>query len=153
MVVDKFKLNEEKTEFMLIGTRQQRSKVRTDSLLFAGTVVSSVSEARNLGVWFDSTFQFHTHINKTCQSGFYYIYNIRRIHKLLSFEAAKTLIQALVMSRLDYCNSVLYGIPATQTNKLQRVQNAAARLLTNTPRYSHITPVRWLPVKFKTTFN
>ena len=73
-----------------------------------------------------------------------------------SHEAAKTLIQALVISRLDYCNSILYGIPAIQTNKLQRVQNAAARLLTNTPRYSHITPVmvdlQWLPVKFRIIF-
>ena len=125
---------------MLIGTHQQLSKVRTDSLLVAGTVVSSVSEARNLGVWFDSKFQFQTHINKTYQSAFYYFYNIR-IGKFLSFEAAKTLVQALVISRLDYCNSVLYGIPAIHTNKLQRVQNAAARLLTNKPRYSHITPV------------
>ena len=75
MVVDKLKLklNEEKTEFMLIGTHQQLSKVRTDSLLVAGTVVSSVSEARNLDVWFDSNFQFQTHINKTCQSAYYYI--------------------------------------------------------------------------------
>ena len=52
MVVDELKLNEEKTEFLLTGTHQQLSKVRTDSLLVAGTVVSSVSEARNLGVWF-----------------------------------------------------------------------------------------------------
>ena len=74
MVVDKLKLNEEKTEFMLIGTHQQLSKVWTDSVLVAGSVVSSVSEARNLGVWFDSKFQFQTHINKTYQSAFYYIY-------------------------------------------------------------------------------
>ena len=156
MVVDKLKLNEEKTEFMLIGTHQQLSKVRTDSLLVAGTVVSSVSAARNLGVWFDSNFQFQTHINKTCQSAFYYIYNIRRIRNFLSFEAAKTLVQALVISRLDYCSSVLYGIPPIHTNKLQRVQNAAARLLTNKPRYSHITPVmvdlHWLPVRFRIIF-
>ena len=70
MVVDKLKLNEEKMEFMLIGTHQQLSKVRTDSLFVAGTVVSSVSEARNLGVWFDCKFQFQTHINKTCQAAF-----------------------------------------------------------------------------------
>ena len=90
--------------------------------------MSSVSEVRNLGIWFDSKFQFQTHINKTCQSAFYFIYNIRRIRKFLSFEAAKTLVQALVISCLDYCNSVLYGIPAIHTNKLQRVQNATARL-------------------------
>ena len=92
----------------------------------------------------------------TSQSAFYYIYNVRPIRIFLSFEAAKTLIQALVISRLDYCNSILYGIPAIQTNKLQRVQNAAARLLTNTPRFSHITPVmvdlHWLPVKFRIIF-
>ena len=102
-------------------------------------------------------FQFQTHINKTCQSAFYYVYNIRRIRKFLSFKAANMLVQAfLVMSRLDYCNSVLYGIPVIRTNKLQRVQNAAARLLTNTPRYSHIIPVmvdlHWLPVKFRIIF-
>ena len=61
MVVDKLKLNEEKTEFMLIGTHQQLSKVRIESLLVARTFVSSVSEARNLGVWFDSKFQFQTY--------------------------------------------------------------------------------------------
>ena len=132
-----------------------------ESYLFGQTqriiVMSSVSEARNLGVWFDSKFQFQTHVNKTCQSTFYYVYNILiRIRKFLSFEAAKMLVQALVISCLDYCNSVPYGTPAIHMNKLQRVQNAAVRLLTNTPHYSHITPVmvdlHWLPVKFRMIF-
>ena len=57
LVVDKLKLNEDKSEFMLIGTRQQLSKVRTDSLMVGDTQVKSVSEARNLGVWFDSNLQ------------------------------------------------------------------------------------------------
>ena len=64
MIIDKLKLNEEKTEFMLIGTRQQLVKVRSDSLLVGETHVPPVNEARNLGVWFDSNFQFHSHINK-----------------------------------------------------------------------------------------
>ena len=66
LIVDKLKLNEDKSEFMLIGTRQQLSKVRTDSLMVGDTQVKSVSEARNLGVWFDSNFQFRSDINKTC---------------------------------------------------------------------------------------
>ena len=156
MVEDKLKLNEEKTEFMLIGTRQQLSKIRTDSLLVGDTPIPSVTEARNLGVWFDSNLHFHNHINKTCQLAFFSLYNIRRIRKYLPFEAAKTLLQALVISRMDYCNSLLYGLPAIHIHKLQRVQNAAARLLTNTPRYAHITPVmielHWLPVKFRIIF-
>ena len=131
----RLKLNEEKTEFMLIGTRQQLVKVRSDSLLVGDTHVPPVNEARNLGVWFDSNFQFHSHINKTRQSAFYSLYIIRRIRKHLPLEAAKTLVQAMVISRIDYCNAILYGLPA---KKLRRVQNAAARLLANTARYSRL---------------
>ena len=156
MIIDKLKLNEEKTEFMLIGTRHQLVKVRSDSLLVVDTHVPPVNEARNLGVWFDSNFQFHSHINKTCQLGFYSSYNIRRIRKYLLFEAAKTLVQAMVISRIDYCNAILYGSPAIHIRKLLRVQNAAARLLANTARYSHITSVmidlHWLPVQFRIIF-
>ena len=88
-----------------------------------------------------------------CQLAFSSLYNIRRIRKYLPFEAAKTLVQALVISRIDYCNSILYSLRSIHILKLQRVQNAAARLLTNTPRYAHITPVlielHWLPVKVR----
>ena len=66
LIVDKLKLNEDKSDFLLIGTRQQLSKVRTDSLMVGDTPVESVSEAGNLGVWFDSNFQFRSDINKTC---------------------------------------------------------------------------------------
>ena len=144
-LLTELKLNEEKTEFMLIGTPQRLSKVRTDSLLVAGTFVSSVSEAKNLGVWFDSKFQFQTHINKTCQSAFYYIYNIRRTRKFLSFEAAKTLVQALVISFLDYCNSVLYGIPAIHTNKLsiQSIYKTRPRDFSQAPHATHTSLQSW----------
>ena len=109
LIVDKLKLNEDNSEFMLIGTRQQLSKVRTDSLIVGDTQVKSVSEARNLGVWFYSNFQVRSHINKTCQSAFFSLYNIKRIRKYLPFEAAKSLVQAFVISRIDYCNAILYG--------------------------------------------
>ena len=100
---------------MLIGTCQQLSKVRTDSLMVGDTQVKSVSEARNLGIWFDSNFQFGSHINKTCQSAFFSPYNIRRIRKYLPFEAAKLSVQAFVIGRIDYCNAILYGLPACYT--------------------------------------
>ena len=96
LIVDKLKLNKDKSEFMLVGTRQQLSKVRTDSLMVGDTQVKSVSEARNLSVWFDSNLKFRSHINKTCQSAFFSLYNIRRIRKYLPFEAAKSLVQALL---------------------------------------------------------
>jgi hypothetical protein len=66
------------------------------------------------------------------------------------------LIHALIIGRIDYCNGILYGLPATQIIKLQRLQNAAARLVLNIPKYNHISPalctLHWLPVKFRIQF-
>ena len=105
---------------------------------------------------FDEIMTLLPHINNTCKTAFYYIHNIRRIRKYLSVETARTLVHAVVIGRLDYCNSLLYGLLMKSISKLQRVQNAAARLITNAPRYDHVTPglrsLHWLPVKEKVTF-
>ena len=81
----------------------------------------------------------YSHINNICSSSFYYLYNIRRIRKYLSRQSATSLIHAFITGKLDYCNSLLYGLPTVHIDKLQRVQNAAARLVTNTPLASVIT--------------
>ena len=111
--------------------------------------------ARNLGVLFEENMTLLPHINNTCKTAFYYIHNIRRIRKYLSVETTRTLVHAVVIGRLDYCNSLLYGLPMKSISKLQRVQNAAANIA-NTTRYEHITPVlrslRCLPVKERVTF-
>ena len=66
------------------------------------------------------------------------------------------MVHAFIIGRIDYCNSLLFGLPSVHLLKLQRLQNAAARLISNVPRYSHITPVlcslHWLPVKFRIDF-
>ena len=137
---------------MVIGTRQQLSKVNLTTLTIGDTSVATVDNARNLGFWFDSQLHFNVHITKTYTLSFCSRYKIRRIGKYLSHKSAQTLILVLVIGRLDYCNSLLYGLPASYIiNKLQRVQNAAARLISNTTRFDHISPVmkdlHWLPVK------
>ncbi|KAI4877030.1 hypothetical protein NFI96_009797, partial [Prochilodus magdalenae] len=86
------------------------------------------------------------------------LYNIRRIRPFLSQEATQLLVQSLVISRLDYCNSLLAGLPLRAIRPLQLVQNAAARLIFNLPKFTHVTPLlrslHWLPVvariRFKT---
>ena len=90
-------------------------------------------------------------INHVKKAAYYHLYNIWCTRKYLSHETVETLMHAFITSRLDYCNSLLYAIPAIDLNKLQRVQNAAARLIRNVPRREHITPVlhslHWLPIK------
>ena len=75
---------------------------------------------------------------------------------ILSSQTAISLIHAFITSKLDYCNSLLYSLPTIHINKIQRVQHAAARLVTNTPRICHITPIlkdlHWLPIKYRIEF-
>ena len=115
-----------------------------------------VAVARNLGTWFDTNLSLVTHITKTCKAAFYHLHNIRRIRKFLTVESTKVLVHAFIMGRIDYCNSLLHGLPTTHINKLLRVQNAAARLICSTPRFSYITPVlyslHWLPVRLRFVF-
>ena len=97
------------------------------------------------------------HVKFVCKTALYHLRNIARIRKFLSVKTTEILVHAFVSSKLDYCNSLLYNIPKYVLNKLQFVQNAAARLITCSRKYDHITPIlidlHWLPIaehiKFK----
>ena len=153
---NKLLLNEEKTEFLLIGTKQQLAKVDIGHIKVGKVNIAPHSPVKNLGVWFDSNLSMIDHITKTCSAAFYYLCNIRRIRKYLTKECTETLIHAFISSRLDYCNSLLFGVPECHLHKLQRVQNAAARLIFQESRFCHITPLlkslHWLPVKYRIVF-
>ena len=131
-------------------------KISISELSIDHVKVSAVCNVRNLGTWFDNRLSMKTAINKTCQSGLYHLNNIGRIKRFLSFEDRKLIVQAIVMSRIDYCNSLLYGVAATNLSKLQRVQNAAVRLVCSLPRHEHVTSsfirLHWLPIKFRINF-
>ena len=120
------------------------------------TSAFSCKTARNLGVLFDRNLKFDVQITKTCCTGKYYLHNIRKNRKYLTLYSTRCLVHELVMGRADYCNSLLYGLPRSNINKLQRLQNMAARLITNIPRFCHITPVlcqlHWLPIGVRIKF-
>ena len=107
----------------------------------------------NLGAWFVRNLSMSTHVNKICQSVYYYLHNIGQIRKYLTHDSAKLLVQAVIMARVDYCNGLLYNVPAVHLSKLQRLQNTAARLITFTPKFDHISPIsfklHWLPVEYR----
>ncbi len=107
-----------------------------------GPLSSNVRDrVRNLGVVFDPTLSFDKQISTVLKSSFFQLRSIARIKKMLSMKDLQTVIHAFITSRLDYCNSLYLGLPKSSLNRLQLVQNAAARLLTGTKKREHITPV------------
>ena len=117
-------------------------------------VLPSVS-CKSLGVMFDKHAKMNVFVGRTCQSANYHLRNIRAIRELIPSAAAAQLVHALVTSRLDYCNSLLYGVPKYVTDSLQRIQNIAARIVSKS-NPQHITPVledlHWLPIASRIRF-
>ncbi len=108
------------------------------------------STVKNLGVILDSNLSFENHISNVTKTAFFHLRNIAKLRNMLSVS------DAFMTSRLDYCNALLGACPASSINKLQIVQNAAARVLTRSRKYDHITPIlqslHWLPIKFRISY-
>ena len=116
MLQDRLRLNDDKTEFIIIGKRQQLAKVNIDSMQVGESSITPASRVKNLGCWFDGQLKMDTQINSICKTALFHLYNIRRIRKFLNFECTKILVNAFVTSRLDFCNSLLYGLSNNQIN-------------------------------------
>ena len=126
-------MNDNKTQFIIIGTRQQLMKVNISHITTGDSEIVPLSPVKNFKVWFSETPSMNSHITKATSAAFYHLYNLRRIRKYLTNRSTVILIHASISGRLDYCNSLLYGLPAIQIKKRQRVQNAAARLVYQEP--------------------
>ena len=129
MMVNRLKLNKDKTELLVISAKHLPGPLLHE-ISVAGETIHSVHKARNIGTMFDSHFCFNDHVTNICKSSFYHLRNISYIRKYLSAATTELLVHMFVSSKLDYCNSLLYGLPAYTIKKLQHIQNAAARLVT-----------------------
>ena len=136
MQSNRFKMNTDKTQLIWIRTRQQLSKVDINEIELRLDMVSFSTSVSDLGVILDNQLKMTDHVTALCRSCFFQLHQIRS-----TSDARKTLVNAFVMSRLDYCNSLCHGINEGLLNKLQHIQNAAARLVTDTRKYDHITPI------------
>ncbi len=138
MTQNLLQLNQSKTEIMFFGP--------VKGCLDTSTYLGSWSDychdqIRNLGVVFDPELKFDKQVNAVVKSCFFQIRSIARLKPILSRKDLEKVINAFVLSRLDYCN-VLY-VESCQTNisRLQLVQNAAARLLVGAKKSHHISPI------------
>ena len=109
--------------------------------MVSGAAITPSTHVRLLGVEIDSDLSMASHVSRTVSTCFFQLRQIKSIRRNLPIEAAKTLVNAFVVSRLDYCNSTFAGLPGYQFCRLQSVMNAAVRLIFGTPRFTHITPL------------
>ncbi|KAK3543843.1 hypothetical protein QTP70_030072 [Hemibagrus guttatus] len=155
MTAHQLKLNPSKTELLIIPG--DPSPAQDLAISLSNSMISPTASARKpFGGTMDNQLSFSSHVTNVTRSCRFLLYNIRRIRPFLSTQATQVLVQSLVISRLDYCNSLLAGRPLNAIRPLQMIQNAAARLVFNLPKFSHTTPLlrslHWLPVAARIRF-
>ena len=155
MCKNMLKLNEGKTEVVYLKS-QFRVHEDISPITVGSSVIDPSLSARNLGVIIDSVLSMSPHLKNLCRTATNSLRYISRLRKYLDTDATKKLVNAFVISKLDYCNALFYGLPDTSIQCLQRLQNTAARIVTRTKKYEHISPVlrelHWLPIKFRLQF-
>jgi hypothetical protein len=153
---NRLKLNADKTQIIWVGSRQQLAKLVDTDVTLQSSVVHPSTTVVDLGVHIDDQLSMAAHVANLSRVCFFQLRQIRSIHRFLSSDATRHLVQAFVSCRLDYCNSLLYKISDHLTTQLQRIQNAAARLVVGARRSDHITPVlrdlHWLPIRQRVVF-
>ena len=153
MSTNKLKFNEDKTEIMMVGTPARVKTIDMKYIDLCGDSIPTSKCVKNLGVTLDSTLTMDKHISQLRKACYFELRRIAQIRSYLSIESANRLVCSLITSKLDYCNSLFAGITDTQINKIQQVQNNAARLVTKTHKREHITPVlkhlHWLPIRHR----
>ena len=149
----RLQLDDSKTEILVITTPSSAGKHNLTDVVIGDSILKATTVARNLGVMFDSAFNMKSQVSKLCQAAYYHLRRIRAIRDCLTQHATELLVHVLFISRLDYGNSLLYGLPDVLLDKLQRAQNAAARVVLKTSRYDHVTPMletlHWVPVRYR----
>ena len=158
MAVNFLSLNESKTELVCFESRFKRTISMYNHIHVGDSTIVKAHTVRNLGVMFDENATMACQVANICRSTSYSLWRIGKIRHLLDQKTAEALIHALISSKLDYCNSILYGIQGYQLRKLQSIQYSAACMLLQIRKreHLHMTPylqqLHWLPVAFRIEF-
>ena len=144
------KMNPTKTAFIYLGSRVQVGKCLEDTISVCGGSIEHNDVIKLLGAHIDKHLSFKHHIGEKCKTFMYNLLRIKHIMRYLTQEAVQILISSLVMSHLDYANSLLYGLPDCDIDKFQHVQNCAVKLVLNRSKYDSRTQafidLHWLPI-------
>ena len=150
------KLNDSKTEFVIIGSNIQRRGISTNSVRIGDQDIAASESVRNIGAMLDCQLSMKPQVSAVCRGCYYHIRNIGKVRRNLTEEASVSLVHAFITSRVDYLNALIYGVPQSLIAKLQKIQNTAARIISRKKRRDHITPIlsnlHWLPVQKRIEF-
>jgi hypothetical protein len=157
MTSNKLKLNGDKTELLVAGTKHFLSLIKPPPVMMIdNTEICPSPAVRDLGVYIDSKLSMKNHISFVCKAANNEIRKLAAIRNFLTHNATVQLVSNLVLSRLDYCNSLFAGLPEEQLSRLQTVQNNAARLIVRKSKRHHVTPylrqLHWLPIKSRVEY-
>ena len=150
------KLNDSKTDFMIIGSAHNLKHINTSHITIGEEQVAPSHCVKNIGATLDKHLKLDLQVNQTCKSAWFHLYQLGKIKNYLSDSQLRSVVQAFVVSKLDQNNSLLAGAPKYQISKLQSVQNAAAKLVSGLKRYDHVDPpledLHWLPVEYRINY-
>ena len=151
------KLNDNKTELMLVTSKRAKHlHTLPTSITIGNAQVPFKQSVKNFGFTLDCHLTRNAHVSNIAQTCYFELRRLASIRIFLTSTATATLVSAFVLSRIDYCNSLLFGSSHDVTSHLQRIQNYAARVILRLPRSSYITThlksVHWLPVKVGSTY-
>ncbi|XP_056006829.1 uncharacterized protein LOC130050609 [Ostrea edulis] len=135
------KINTDKTDVLVISSKQMTSKLHIPSLQLGDDSITPVTKAKGVGVTIDSHMTIETHISSVCIGAFIHLKNLSQRRIYLDRESLECVVHAFITIKLDYCNSLYYGLPSKQIQRLQSIQIAAARVISGTRKYDSITPV------------
>ena len=133
-------LNPDKTKLIVYGNRQMISKLQDFRLTLLGKELLPVDSVKDLGVMFNGKLSFNDHIIKTVSSCISALGQINRVKHIFRKDILVTIINSLVISKLYYCSSVWSNTSASNIRKLQGVQNFAARIVSGTRKFDHVSP-------------
>ena len=156
MLSNRLKLNQSKTEFFIAASRHHYESLKHHTLFLGEQEIPHSPSVRNLGVIFDSSMTMCDHISALSRSIHWQLYNLNRIRKYLDTETCHNIVRTLILSKLDYCNSLMYGIDKKLLHRLQVLQNRCARLILRQPTRAHASPLlhslHWLPIAQRIEF-
>ena len=136
---------------MICGSNQKLNNVSIDSIEIDDDFIEVSNNVRNLGFFLDKNFNMSVHVTYLRKSCYNEVRKISHIRPFISEKCSIQLVISLVLSKLDYCNCLLYGMSEDNFNKLQLIQNHAARIVKKAPKRSSATDIlidlHWLPVK------